>query len=170
MRPYVLLSAAMSADGYLDDASPQRLVLSGPEDLDRVDELRAGCDAILVGAGTVRADNPRLLVRDPGRRERRQRDGRPASPVKVTVTASGRLDPRARFFAADGTDKLVYAAGPAADPLRDQLAGAATVIGLAGRRRADRRARRPGRPRGRAAADRGRVPAARPGPRRRARG
>lgn len=131
MRPYVLLSAAMSADGYLDDASPQRLVLSGPEDLDRVDELRAGCDAILVGAGTVRADNPRLLVRDPGRRERRQRDGRPASPVKVTVTASGRLDPRARFFAADGTDKLVYAAGPAADPLRDQLAGAATVIGLA---------------------------------------
>jgi 5-amino-6-(5-phosphoribosylamino)uracil reductase len=131
MRPYVLLSAAMSADGYLDDASPQRLVLSGPEDLDRVDELRAGCDAILVGAGTVRADNPRLLVRDPGRRERRQRAGRPASPVKVTVTASGRLDPRARFFAADGADKLVYAAGPAAGPLRDQLAGAATVIGLA---------------------------------------
>src|ERR1700722_19051699 len=117
MRPYVLLSAAMSADGYLDDASPQRLVLSGPEDLDRVDELRAGCDAILVGAGTVRADNPRLLVRDPGRRERRQ--------------ASGRLDPRAHFFAADGADKLVYAAGPAAGPLRNQLAGAATVIGLA---------------------------------------
>lgn len=130
MRPYVLLSAAMSADGYLDDASPQRLVLSGPEDLDRVDELRAGCDAILVGAGTIRADNPRLLVRDAGRREQRVRRGLPPGPVKVTVTAGGQLDPQARFFAADGAGKLVYAAGPGAGPLRQQLAGAATVIGL----------------------------------------
>jgi len=45
-RPYVLLSCATSADGYLDDASPRRLILSGPADLDRVDEVRAGCDAI----------------------------------------------------------------------------------------------------------------------------
>jgi len=67
-RPYVLLSCATSADGYLDDASPRRLILSGPADLDRVDEVRAGCDAILVGAGTIRADDPRLLVRDPRRR------------------------------------------------------------------------------------------------------
>ena len=49
-RPYVLLSCATSADGYLDDAGPERLILSGPADLDRVDEVRAGCDAILVGA------------------------------------------------------------------------------------------------------------------------
>lgn len=40
-RPYVLASAAMSADGYIDDSSPQRLVLSGPEDLDRVDSERS---------------------------------------------------------------------------------------------------------------------------------
>ena len=69
-RPYVLLSAAMSADGYLDDASATRLVLSGEADLDRVDELRAGSDAILVGAQTIRADNPRLLVRSRAWRER----------------------------------------------------------------------------------------------------
>ena len=52
-RPYVLLSCAVSLDGCLDDATPHRLVLSGPEDLDRVDAERAGCDAILVGAGTI---------------------------------------------------------------------------------------------------------------------
>jgi hypothetical protein len=40
-RPYVLLSAAMSVDGYIDDASPLRLVLSGEEDLDRVDAVRS---------------------------------------------------------------------------------------------------------------------------------
>ena len=67
-RPYVLISCAMSADGRIDDTSPVRLLLSGPDDLDRVDELRASADAILVGANTVRRDNPRLLIRSPRRR------------------------------------------------------------------------------------------------------
>jgi 5-amino-6-(5-phosphoribosylamino)uracil reductase len=40
-RPYVLLSCAMSIDGYIDDTSPDRLILSNSEDLDRVDEVRA---------------------------------------------------------------------------------------------------------------------------------
>ena len=79
-RPYVLLSAAMSADGYLDDASGARLVLSDEADLDRVDELRAGADAILVGAETIRSDNPRLQVRSPARRARRQDAGLPDAP------------------------------------------------------------------------------------------
>jgi 5-amino-6-(5-phosphoribosylamino)uracil reductase len=127
-RPYVLLSAAMSADGYIDDASPRRLVLSGDEDLDRVDELRAGCDAIMVGAQTVRADNPRLLVRSRYRREQRLARGLAASPAKVTITASGDLDPGSRFFAADGTQKLVYAAEPGG--LRQRLGERASVIGL----------------------------------------
>ena len=61
------MSCAVSVDGYLDDATPSRLILSGPEDLDEVDALRAAADAILVGAGTIRKDNPRLLVRDPAR-------------------------------------------------------------------------------------------------------
>jgi riboflavin-specific deaminase-like protein len=111
-RPYVLLSCATSTDGYLDDASPQRLILSGPADLDRVDEVRAGCDAILVGAGTVRKDNPRLLIRDPRRRARRAARGLPEHPARVTLTATGDLDPEARFF-APGAERLVYCATPA---------------------------------------------------------
>ena len=62
-RPYTLLSCGMSLDGYLDSATDERLLLSNDADFDRVDEVRAGCDAILVGAATVRNDNPRLLVR-----------------------------------------------------------------------------------------------------------
>ena len=62
-RPYVLLSVAMSVDGCIDDATGDRLILSNEADLDRVDEVRAGSDAILVGAGTIRRDNPALLVR-----------------------------------------------------------------------------------------------------------
>jgi riboflavin-specific deaminase-like protein len=125
-RPYVVLSCAISADGYLDDASPHRLILSGPADLDRVDDVRAGCDAILVGAGTVRADDPRLLIRDPRRRARRAARGLPEHPARVTLTATGDLDPRARFF-APGADRLVYCATPALARARARL-GDRTVL------------------------------------------
>jgi riboflavin-specific deaminase-like protein len=126
-RPYVVLSCATSADGYLDDASPRRLILSGPADLDRVDEVRAGCDAIWVGAQTVRRDNPRLLIRDPRRRARRVARGLPADPARVTLTATGDLDPRASFF-APGALQLVYCATPALSRARARLGEAAVLI------------------------------------------
>ena len=65
-RPYTIVSCAVSLDGCLDDASPERLILSGPEDPDEVDELVVGVadDVVLVGAWHDRADNPRQLVRD----------------------------------------------------------------------------------------------------------
>ncbi|GAA1981438.1 dihydrofolate reductase family protein [Amycolatopsis minnesotensis] len=108
-RPYVVLSAAVSLDGFLDDASGQRLLLSNEEDFDRVDEVRAGVDAILVGAGTIRADDPGLLVRSAERRGSRVARGLAESPVKVTLTTSGHLDPEAAFFTAGAGEKLVYA-------------------------------------------------------------
>ncbi|NUR68712.1 MAG: 5-amino-6-(5-phosphoribosylamino)uracil reductase [Streptomyces sp.] len=106
-HPYVLLSAAVSLDGYLDDLGPDRLLLSSPADFDRVDEVRASVDAILIGAGTIRADNPRLLVNSPERRAARVAAGKPEYPLKVTVSGSGDLDPEARFWHTGG-DKLVY--------------------------------------------------------------
>jgi riboflavin-specific deaminase-like protein len=126
-RPYVVLSCAVSADGYLDDARPERLILSGPADLDRVDEVRAGCDAILVGAGTVRRDDPRLLIRDPRRRARRAARGLPEHPARVTLTATGDLDPRARFF-APGAERLVYCATPALPRARARIGEKAGLI------------------------------------------
>ncbi|MFD7062817.1 dihydrofolate reductase family protein [Streptomyces sp. NPDC059906] len=104
--PHVLLSAAVSLDGYLDDTGPERLLLSSPADFDRVDEVRASVDAILVGAGTVRADNPRLLVNSAERRAARVADGRAEYPLKVTVSGSGELDPAARFWHTGG-DKVL---------------------------------------------------------------
>ena len=75
--------------------------------MDEVDELRASADAILVGAGTIRADNPRLLVRSPARVARRVAEGKPPHPLRVTLTASGNLDPAANFFTGPGSH-LVY--------------------------------------------------------------
>jgi 5-amino-6-(5-phosphoribosylamino)uracil reductase len=126
-RPYVLLSVAMSVDGCIDDATDTRLILSNEADLDRVDELRAGSDAILVGAGTIRRDNPALLVRSPARRSARVARGQTASPARVTVTSSGDLDLAARFFTAGDGPRLIYVPGPAGPGIRDQLGGAAGV-------------------------------------------
>ncbi|WP_217248793.1 dihydrofolate reductase family protein [Streptomyces sp. AC602_WCS936] len=105
--PYVLLSAAVSLDGYLDDTGPERLLLSSPADFDRVDEVRASVDAILVGAGTIRADNPRLLVNSAERRAARVAAGRAEYPLKVTVSATGELDPEARFWHTGGEKVLL---------------------------------------------------------------
>jgi 5-amino-6-(5-phosphoribosylamino)uracil reductase len=126
--PYTVLSCAVSLDGCLDDASGRRLVLSNPADLDRVDEVRAGCDAILVGAGTVRADDPRLRVRAADRRARRVAEGRPPTPRKVTVTRHPTLDPGAAVFTAGEGDPLVYCATAAVQVTRERLGAAATVV------------------------------------------
>ena len=127
-RPYVLISAAASLDGYLDDSSESRLLLSNDADFDRVDEVRAGVDAILVGANTVRRDDPRLLVRSACRRRGRGEAGLPTSPAKVTLTGSGKLDPAARFFTAGEAERLVYVASPALAAVRERLGSLATVV------------------------------------------
>ncbi|WP_406488276.1 dihydrofolate reductase family protein [Streptomyces phaeochromogenes] len=121
-HPYVLLSAAVSLDGCLDDTGPGRLLLSGPADFDRVDEVRAESDAILVGAGTLRADNPRLLVNSAERRAARVAAGRPEYPLKVTVSGSGDLDPDANFWSTGG-EKIVYTTDEGAAKAGDALRG-----------------------------------------------
>jgi riboflavin-specific deaminase-like protein len=127
-RPYVLISCAMSVDGRIDDTSPERLVLSGPADLARVDELRASCDAIVAGANTIRRDDPRLLIRDPELRARRLAVGRPEHPVRVTLTGTGDLDPARRFFSREGGPPLVYCASAAIPAASARLGALAEII------------------------------------------
>jgi 5-amino-6-(5-phosphoribosylamino)uracil reductase len=127
-RPYTVLSCSMSIDGYIDGANESRLLLSNESDFDRVDHVRAGVDAILVGATTIRNDNPRLLVRDLRRRRDRLDRGLPEHPVKVTVTQRGRLDPSRRFFADDRSRKLVYASSRVAEALAERLGAVSEVV------------------------------------------
>jgi len=127
-RPYTLLSCALSLDGYLGSASPRRLELSNDADFDRVDAVRASCDAILVGANTVRNDNPRLLVRSSARRDERKARGLAPSPIKVTVTERVELDACAEFFTTGETEKLVYCTSERVPEARSRLGPVATVV------------------------------------------
>ncbi|MGW1769785.1 RibD family protein [Streptomyces sp. NPDC002073] len=126
-RPYVLLSVATSVDGYIDDTSTTRLLLSNSEDFDRVDQVRAESDAILIGAGTMRSDNPRLLVNSEERRAARVSAGKPAYPLKVTISASGDLDAGLKFW-HHGGEKVAYTTDAGEEKLREQLAGLADVV------------------------------------------
>jgi 5-amino-6-(5-phosphoribosylamino)uracil reductase len=127
-RPYTVLSCAMSIDGYIASAARKPLPLSNAADFDRVDAVRATCDAILVGAATVRSDQPRLLLRSPARRNERLDRGAPPSPIKVTVTGGGRLDASATFFAAGDTEKVVYCTTAGVHEASERLGSVATVV------------------------------------------
>jgi len=120
----------VSLDGYLDSPDVRRLALSNPTDLERVDAVRASSDAIMVGAATIRNDDPRLLVRSAGNRRARVDRGLVPSPIKVTITFSGELDPGGQFFTAGPADKLVYCPRAASSRVRTRLASHATVVGI----------------------------------------
>ena len=127
-RPYTLLSCGMSIDGYLGSAMPRRLALSNDADFDRVDAVRASCDAIMVGAATVRNDNPRLLVRSQTRRDERMARGLAPSPMKVTVTERGEVAPGGTILNAGDTEKLVYCPSSRVADARSRLGPVATVV------------------------------------------
>lgn len=126
-RPYTILSCSVSIDGYIATAAA-RLALSNDADFDRVDAVRASCDAILVGAATVRIDNPRLLIRAEHRRADRIARGLAPSPIKVTVSERGELDACSDFFTAGNGEKLVYCASGHVAGARGRLGPAATVV------------------------------------------
>ncbi len=128
-RPYVLLSVAVSIDGYIDDSTPERLLLSNAEDFARVDQVRADSDALLIGAETMRRDNPRLLVKSEERRAARVAHGLPPYPLKISVTGSGNLDPTLRFWHHGGA-KLVYTTDSALQITQERLDGLAEVVSL----------------------------------------
>ena len=102
-RPYVHLKLAASLDGRIAPRPGERHWLTGDEARDYVRELRASYDAVLVGAGTVRIDDPQLTVRPPrGRRK-------PYTRVVVCEQDTVPLD-RAVFAALDGYARTIVLA------------------------------------------------------------
>ncbi len=91
MRPYVFVNVAASLDGKISDESRKQLRISCEEDLKIVDRLRAESDAIMVGIGTVLADDPRLTVKSAELREKRKKEGKEPNPLRVVVDSRCRV-------------------------------------------------------------------------------
>ena len=98
MRPYVIVNVAVSADGKLSTRERRQVKISGKDDFDRVDELKAGCDAIMVGIGTVLADDPSLTVKSDARIDARVMNGKPEHPVRIVIDSKGRTPPDAKIL------------------------------------------------------------------------
>ncbi|MGQ9582097.1 MAG: 2,5-diamino-6-(ribosylamino)-4(3H)-pyrimidinone 5'-phosphate reductase [Thermoplasmatota archaeon] len=94
MRPVVVVNCAMSADGKIALASRKQTRISCGEDIARVQRLRASCDAILVGIGTVLQDDPSLLVKEALVK-------RAGQPLRVVLDSRGRTPPGARVLSPE---------------------------------------------------------------------
>lgn len=94
----VVVNAAMSVDGKLATHRREQLRISGPADFDRVDALRADVDAVLVGVGTVLADDPSLTVDDVDRAAAREAAGRSRQPARVVADSRARTPIDARVL------------------------------------------------------------------------
>lgn len=126
----VIVSAAMSVDGFLDDESPHRLILSSNEDFDAVNARRAQCDAIMVGAGTIRSDNPSLITKTEKMVSYRKERGMSVDPVKVTITRSGNIGQHSNFLQKGDCEKIIYCPQEEEENLPHYLNKLATVICL----------------------------------------
>ena len=97
MHPFVTVNCAMSADGKIAGTARRQVRISSPEDMDRVKALRASVDAILVGVGTVLADDPHLTIKGRDRSE---------NPLRVVMDSHGRTPIGARVL-DDRADTLI---------------------------------------------------------------
>jgi 2,5-diamino-6-(ribosylamino)-4(3H)-pyrimidinone 5'-phosphate reductase len=132
----VIVNAAMSADGKLSTRDREQVPISGPTDFERVDELRAESDAVMVGVGTVLADDPSLTVDDPVRTAIREADGEPIQPARVIADSQGRTPLDASVL--DGDARTLLLASEAASAERvDALEDAGATVVVAGEDRVD---------------------------------
>jgi len=112
-RPLVTLKAAATLDGAIADGVRRKVRrpvwITGSPARRAAHELRAAHDAVLVGAGTVRTDDPRLTVRLPGARGRDARKGK--GPPRVVLVGRRGLPPKAQVLDRSAAT-LVLPAGP----------------------------------------------------------
>jgi 2,5-diamino-6-(ribosylamino)-4(3H)-pyrimidinone 5'-phosphate reductase len=132
----VVVNAATSADGKLSTREREQIEISGPADFERVDRLRAESDAVMVGVGTVVADDPSLTVDDPDLRERRQDRGEPENPARVVADSRIRTPPNARILDDSAESYLLVSDTAPGDFITQMEDSGATVI-AAGEDRVD---------------------------------
>ncbi|MFL6037362.1 MAG: bifunctional diaminohydroxyphosphoribosylaminopyrimidine deaminase/5-amino-6-(5-phosphoribosylamino)uracil reductase RibD [Gaiellaceae bacterium] len=119
-RPFVVLKLALTLDGFV--SMPGTRWISGEESRRRVHELRAKVDAVAVGMGTVRADDPQLTARDVDAQRQPRRLAFGHGPTELELR-SGPLAEELRALAGEGVQSLLLEGGPtlAASFLREDL-------------------------------------------------
>ena len=127
-RPFTFINSAMSADGKLSTKERKQVRISGSVDFDRVDELRATSDAVMVGIGTVLADDPSLTVKSEERRNERKAAGREKNPVRIVVDSKARTPIDADIFKKGEGTRIIAVSNSAPSERVDVLKEKAVII------------------------------------------
>ena len=133
-RPFVFINSAMSADGKISSFEHSQVRISGQADKARVDLLRAESDAIMVGVGTVLADDPSLRVKSQSSREARRTKGWPEDPLRIIADSRARTPPSAKIL---GPGCIVAVTSSAPQERLDRLSSTKSEIIVCGKERVD---------------------------------
>lgn len=126
-RPFVTANFAMTWDGRITTRRHTPSDFSSPRDKRRLVEIRSDCDAVLVSAKTVAADNMSMGLPDPALRAARSGRGQSPFPLRVLLTNSGRIDPKLRLFEKTFSPIVIFSTTRIPARVRQALAGKADL-------------------------------------------
>ena len=107
-RPYVFINVAMTADGKIDTFERTGAAISSKRDKERVDQLRAESDAIMVGGKTLLDEDPKLTVKSEVLRSERVARGLSPNPVKVGIVTKLDIKPDSEFLNAGPSGIVIF--------------------------------------------------------------
>lgn len=134
--PFTFINAAMSIDGKISTRQRRQVKISGDVDFERMDELRASSDAVMVGIGTVLADDPSLTVKSDKRRSKRLEKGLDENPVRIVVDSKARIPADADIF-RKGSGKRIIAVSKSADFDRIEALRKKAMVIMTGKNQVD---------------------------------
>lgn len=136
MRPHVVVNVAMSADGKISTRERRQVKISGSRDFARVDMLKAASDAVMIGIGTVLADDPSLTIKSEATQKARTAAGKPEHPVRIIIDSTARI-PLDAAILHKGNGKRIVAVSERADPVKVAAVGQLATVIVTGRESVD---------------------------------
>jgi 2,5-diamino-6-(ribosylamino)-4(3H)-pyrimidinone 5'-phosphate reductase len=107
-RPFVFINVAMTADGKIDTFQRRGAAISSPRDRERVDELRASADAVMVGGKTLLDEDPKLTVKSESLRAERLVRRLAPNPMKVGIVTQAKLNMDSHFLNAGPANIVIF--------------------------------------------------------------
>ena len=136
-RPFTFINVAATADGKIDTIERRGAAISSARDKQRVDLLRAGADAVMVGGRTLLHEDPSLTVKSAALRAGRAERGLPENPIKVGVVTRADLHPTSRFLASGASRAVIFTTSQTSEDQLEALHSLGAKVFILGHSRVD---------------------------------